>query len=136
MNNFLRSKFEQLSVPFSNVVLKNSVVSDENDPKLEYDQHDNLISKKESIKRIFWMVYLLSTLMAFALTFLIAFILWLATPGPELLLPHEIPENMYQPYLHILHKNGIVDICELEMKKGSRFHKALQFQYSLSHYIQ
>ena len=124
MNNFLLSKFEQFSAPFSNVVLKNSVVSNENEPKLEYDQHDNLISKKESIKRIFWMLYLLSILMAFALTFLIAFIPWLATSGPVLLLPFEIPENMYRPYLHILHKNGIVDICELEVKKGSRFQKA------------
>ena len=132
MNNFLRSKFEQLSVPFSNVVLKNSVVSDENDPKLEYDQHDNLISKKESIKRIFWMVYLLSTLMAFALTFLIAFILWLfwlATSDPKFLLPFEIPENMYRPYLHILYGNGIVDICELELNKGSRFDRALLYHY-------
>ena len=129
MNNFLASKFNQFSVPFSNVVLKNSVVSNENEPKLEYDQHDNLISKKESIKRIFWMLYLLSILMAFALSFLIAFIPWLATSGPVLLLPFEIPENMYRPYLHILYGNGIVDICELELNKGSRFEKTLLYYY-------
>ena len=124
MNNFLASKFKQFSVPFSNIISNKTENSDNDETKLEYDQNDNLVSEEESIKRIFWMFYLFSILMAFVLTFLIAFVLWLATLGPTILLPGEITENIYHPYLHILYNSGVVNICELEVNEESRFDKA------------
>ena len=119
MNNFLASKLQQFSTPFSNTT-SNSVNKNE-EPKLEYDQNDNLISKEESIKRIFWMFQFLAFLKSCILQFLIIFVFYFAkSESGTNLLSYEIPENMYRPYLQILYKNGAVDVCELEVIKGSK----------------
>ena len=120
MNNFLASKLQRFSTPFSNIT-SNSVNKNE-EPKLEYEQNDNLISKEESIKRIFWLFQFLAFLKSCILQFLIIFVFYFSkSESDSHLLSYEIPENMYQPYLHILYKDGAVDICELKITKESKF---------------
>ena len=119
MNNFLALKLQQFSTPFSNTT-SNSVNKNE-EPKLEYEQNDNLISKEESIKRIFWLFQFLAFFKSCILQFLIIFAFFFAKSESGFQpLSYEIPENMYRPYLHILYKNGAVNVCELEVIKGSK----------------
>ena len=120
MSNFLALKLQQFSTPFSNITSNSDNKNEE--PKLEYDQNDNLVSKDESIKRIFWILYFLVFLKSCILQFLVIFVFYFAkSDSGSQLLPYEIPENMYRPYLHILYNNCVVDICELEVIKGSKF---------------
>ena len=87
-------------------------------PRLEYDQNDNLLSRAESIRRIFWMFFVLGFILASGLLFFIILAFALSISGPQLLPSYEIKQKLFKPYLQVLHSDGLVDICELKIKKS------------------
>ena len=88
------------------------------EPRLEYDQNDNLLSREESIRRLFWMFFGLGFILASGLLFFIILAFFLSVTGPQVLPPYEIEQKLFKPYLQVLHNDGLVDICEMKIHKS------------------
>ena len=88
------------------------------EPRLEYDQNDNLLSREESIRRLFWMFFGLGFILASGLLFFIILAFFLSMTGPQVLPPYEIELKLFKPYLQVLHNDGLVDICEMKIYKS------------------
>ena len=88
------------------------------EPRLEYDQNDNLLSREESIRRLFWMFFGLGFILASGLLFFIILAFFLSVTGPQVLPSYEIEQKLFKPYLQVLHNNGSVNICEMKIHKS------------------
>ena len=88
------------------------------EPRLEYDQNDNLLSREESIRRLFWMFFGLGFILASGLLFFIILAFFLSMTGPQVLPSYEIELKLFKPYLQVLHNDGLVDICEMKIYKS------------------
>ena len=65
------------------------------EPRLEYDQNDNLLSREESIRRLFWMFFGLGFILASGLLFFIIIAFFLSVTGPQLLPSYEIEQKLF-----------------------------------------
>ena len=92
---------------------------DENMSSSVYFQNDDLISKAESISRIYCLFCIFTFILATCSQFVVVFVMSFmdTSIGPQII-PLANGETMLQPYLQILHSNGRVNICELKFKKS------------------
>lgn len=115
MNNFLATKLQHFYNPFTNLSSNQNGNLSNNDQTLEYDKNDSLVTREESLQRIFWIIWSLACLLSCTLQLFVIITASMSTSTEIQLLQHLENENMLRPKLQILHHNGWVDICDLEI---------------------
>ena len=115
MNNFLATKLQQFNKPFTNLTSNQNGNLNNNDQTLEYDNNDNLVTKEDSLRRVFWLIWSLACLLTSTLQLLIIITASMGTSFKVQQIQNSENENMLKPKLQTLHSNGWVDICELKI---------------------
>ena len=115
MNNFLATKLQQFNKPFTNLTSNQHGNLNNNDQTLEYDNNDNLVTKEDSLRRVFWLIWSLACLLTSTLQLLIIITASMGTSFKVQQIQNSENENMLKPKLQTLHSNGWVDICELKI---------------------
>ena len=115
MNNFLATKLQQFNKPFTNLISNQNGNLNNNDQTLEYDNNDNLVTKEDSLRRVFWLIWSLACLLTSTLQLLIIITASMGTSFKVQQIQNSENENMLKPKLQTLHSNGWVDICELKI---------------------